>query len=174
MCSPLTLAFYALVYNSAAAVSLVEICLTHSEAIADAAVFADLTVFYLSQGVGSAIGGGIWSNLVPGKMREYIADPAIAAKAYSNPISLISKYAPGTAVRDGMARAQGETQRVLSITGTCLAAIGLLAALTIQWVKLSDEQSLAEVEEAEVGKLKKVSPREADREEAKLRAEAEK
>ncbi|GAA5980726.1 hypothetical protein JCM10908_001752 [Rhodotorula pacifica] len=113
-----------------------------------------LTIFYLSQGVGSAIGGGIWTNLVPGKMREYIADPAIAAKAYSNPISLISKYAPGTEVRDAMSRAQGETQRVLSITGTCLAAVGLITACFIQWVKLSDEQSLAQVEEAETGKLK--------------------
>lgn len=115
---------------------------------------ADLTLFYLSQGVGSAIGGGIWSNLVPGKMREYISDPAIAAKAYSNPISLISKYAPGTEVRDAMARAQGETQHVLSITGTCLAAVGLCTAMFIQWLKLTDEQSLAQVEEAEVGKLK--------------------
>lgn len=113
-----------------------------------------MTLFYLSQGVGSAIGGGIWSNLVPGKMREYISDPAIAAKAYSNPISLISKYAPGTEVRDAMARAQGETQHVLSITGTCLAAVGLCTAMFIQWLKLTDEQSLAQVEEAEVGKLK--------------------
>ncbi|KWU46655.1 putative siderochrome-iron transporter [Rhodotorula sp. JG-1b] len=116
-----------------------------------------LTLFYLSQGVGSAIGGGIWSNLVPGKMREYISDPAIAAKAYSNPISLISKYAPGTEVRDAMARAQGETQHVLSITGTCLAAVGLCTAMFIQWLKLTDEQSLAQVEEAEVGKLKETA-----------------
>lgn len=86
-------------------------------------------------------------------MREYIADPELAAKAYSNPIGLISKYPAGTAVREAMSRAQGETQRVLSITGTCLAAVGLLTALAIQWVKLTDEQSLTEVEESEVGKL---------------------
>ncbi|GAA6061341.1 hypothetical protein JCM10212_004822 [Sporobolomyces blumeae] len=112
-----------------------------------------LTLFYLSQGVGSAIGGGIWTNLVPGKMREYIDDPVIAAKAFSNPIGLIKTYAPGTAVREGMARAQGETQRVLSITGTCLAVAGLIAALFLQWVKLTDEQTLKEVEEAEDGQI---------------------
>jgi len=69
-----------------------------------------LVVFYLSQGVGSAIGGGIWTNLVPAKMNAYIADPAIAAKAYANPIGLLKTYPPGTAVREAMARAHGETQ----------------------------------------------------------------
>ncbi|GAA5968899.1 hypothetical protein JCM11641_000771 [Rhodosporidiobolus odoratus] len=112
-----------------------------------------LTVFYLSQGVGSALGGGIWSNLVPKKMAAYISDPTIAAQAYANPIGLIAKYAPGTEVREAMSRAQGETQRVLSIAGTCFAAAGLIACFFLQWVKLTDEQSLEKVEKAEDGKM---------------------
>ncbi|GAA5850578.1 hypothetical protein JCM5353_006807 [Sporobolomyces roseus] len=123
-----------------------------------------LVVFYLSQGIGSAIGGGIWTNLVPAKMNAYIADPAIAAKAYANPIGLLKTYPPGTAVRDAMARAHGETQRVLSITGTCLAVVGLLLALCLQWVKLTDDQTLKEVENAEDGKFdESVSPKSSSR-----------
>ncbi|BGP15718.1 hypothetical protein JCM10213_006111 [Rhodosporidiobolus nylandii] len=119
---------------------------------------AYLTVFYLSQGVGSAIGGGIWTNLVPGKMSAYIADPAIAAKAYSNPISLISQFAPGTEVRDAMARAQGETQRILSITGTVFAAVGLVLCFFLEWVKLTDEQSLENAEKADDANLEMAGP----------------
>ncbi|GAA5961238.1 hypothetical protein JCM3765_002881 [Sporobolomyces pararoseus] len=114
---------------------------------------AYLTIFYLSQGVGSAIGGGIWTNLVPKKLNNYIPDPALAAKAYSNPLGLLKTYAPGTPVREAISRAHGETQRVLSITGTCLAVVGLLLALNLQWIKLTDDQTLKEVENAEDGKI---------------------
>lgn len=45
------------------------------------------------------------------------------------------------------------SQRVLSITGTVLACCGLLLALGLQWIKLTDDQTLKEVEKAEDGKL---------------------
>ncbi|BGP36663.1 hypothetical protein JCM10449v2_000564 [Rhodotorula kratochvilovae] len=112
-----------------------------------------LTVFYLSQGVGSAIGGGIWSNVVPGKLNEYIGNSTLAAQAYANPVGLIAKYPPGTAVRDAMAHAHGDAQRILSITGTCLAAVGLVSVCFLQSIRLTDEQSLAQVEKAEDGKI---------------------
>ncbi|GAA6023215.1 hypothetical protein JCM10207_004482 [Rhodosporidiobolus poonsookiae] len=112
-----------------------------------------LTIYYLAGGVGSAIGGGIWSNLVPGKMEAYLGNSTLAAQAYANPLGLIKTYPIGSDVRNAMARAHGETQRVLSITGTCLAAAGLIAVMFLQWVKLTDEQSLEQVEKAEDGKL---------------------
>ncbi|GAA5859365.1 hypothetical protein JCM1840_004582 [Sporobolomyces johnsonii] len=115
-----------------------------------------LTVYYLAGGVGSAIGGGIWTNLVPNKLNTYISNSTIAAQAFSNPIGLIAKYPPGTEVRMAMARAHGETQRVLSITGTVFAAAGLITVFFLQWVKLTDEQSLEEVEKAEDGKIGKI------------------
>ncbi|GAA6039855.1 hypothetical protein JCM8097_006764 [Rhodosporidiobolus ruineniae] len=112
-----------------------------------------LTIYYLAGGVGSAIGGGIWSNTVPGKMNQYISNSTIAAAAYSNPVKLISQYAPGTEIRDAMARAHGETQRILSITGCVIAACGLIAACCLQSVKLTDEVTLEKVEQAPDGKL---------------------
>lgn len=44
----------------------------------------------------------------------------------------------------------------MTITGTCVAAIGLVAVFFLQSVRLTDEQTLAEVEERddEVNKLK--------------------
>ncbi|GAA5877929.1 hypothetical protein JCM8547_007081, partial [Rhodosporidiobolus lusitaniae] len=106
-----------------------------------------LTVFYISQGVGSAIGGSIWSNYVPEKMNAYISNSTIAHQAYASPLGLISQYAPGTEIRDAMSRAQGETQRILSITGCCLAAAGLVVACFLEMVKLTDDVTLKEVEE---------------------------
>jgi SIT family siderophore-iron:H+ symporter-like MFS transporter len=52
-----------------------------------------------------------------------------------------------------MSRAHGETQRVLSITGTVLAAVGLLVACGLEWVKLTDDVTLDKVEKAEDGKV---------------------
>lgn len=115
-----------------------------------------LTVFYLSQGVGSAIGGGIWTNTVPSRLNELISNSTIAKQAYANPIGLISKYPPGTPVRDAMATAHGDAQRILSITGTVLAAVGLVLACCLQNVRLTDEQSLEQVEKAEDGKMAQV------------------
>ncbi|GAA5830894.1 hypothetical protein JCM11251_001114 [Rhodosporidiobolus azoricus] len=112
-----------------------------------------LLVYYIAGGIGSAIGGGVWSNLVPGKMSAYLGDEALATQAYKNPLGLIAQYAPGTAVRDGMSRAHGETQRVLSIIGCVIAAVGLVVACFLQNVKLTDEVTLEEVEKAEDGKM---------------------
>jgi MFS transporter, SIT family, siderophore-iron:H+ symporter len=47
-------------------------------------------------------------------------------------------------------------QRIMTITGTCIAVIGLISVFFLQSVRLTDEQTLAEVEEREdkVNKLK--------------------
>lgn len=45
-----------------------------------------LTVYYLAGGVGSAIGGGIWTNTVQEKIREYMNNDTLAASAYANPL----------------------------------------------------------------------------------------
>ncbi|GAA6003384.1 hypothetical protein JCM10207_000308 [Rhodosporidiobolus poonsookiae] len=106
-----------------------------------------LLMHSMAAAIGSAIGGGIWSNLVPAKLNNYIADPATAAKAYANPLALISKFAPGTPVRDGLARAHGETQRVLAITACCVAAVGFLVSFALKSVRLTDDVTLKEIED---------------------------
>ena len=69
-----------------------------------------LTIYYLSSGIGSSIGGGIWTNSVPDKLNRYLVNQTIAASAYANPIGFIAQYAPGTVERMAVARAQDETQ----------------------------------------------------------------
>jgi len=101
-----------------------------------------LTVYYLAGGVGSAIAGGIWTNTVPGKIQEYMANDALAAQAYANPFGFATRYAYGTPERMAVARAHDETQRILCITATSIAAVGLILTFFLQSVKLTDEQSL--------------------------------
>jgi hypothetical protein len=45
------------------------------------------------------------------------------------------------------------SQRVLSITGLCIAAAGLIASCFLQNVKLTDEVTLDVVEKNEAGKI---------------------
>merc|ERR1712093_767809 len=101
-----------------------------------------LTVYYLAGGVGSAIAGGIWTNTVPGKIQEYMANDALAAQAYANPFGFATRYAYGTPERMAVARAHDEMQRILCITATSIAAVGLILTFFLKSVKLTDEQSL--------------------------------
>ncbi|KAM0787422.1 hypothetical protein ACM66B_003504 [Microbotryomycetes sp. NB124-2] len=111
-----------------------------------------LTVYYLAGGIGSAIAGGIWTNTVPTKIREYMNNDTLAAQAFANPIGFISLYPYGTPERMAVARAQDEAQRIMCITGTAIAAIGLFLVFGLQSVKLTDQQSL---EDDELDKLTK-------------------
>lgn len=93
-------------------------------------------------------------------MAQYVVEAGgnstIAGKAYSSPLGLLTTYPLGTPIRTAMAHAQGDTQRVLSITGLCLASIGLIAALFLQNVRLTDEVTLEAVEKSEAGKIANV------------------
>ncbi|KDE07037.1 hypothetical protein MVLG_02615 [Microbotryum lychnidis-dioicae p1A1 Lamole] len=101
-----------------------------------------LTIYYLSSGIGSAIGGGIWTNLVPDKLAEYMPDPTLVTSAYQNPIGFIARFPPGTPERLAVARAHDETQRIIVIAGTCIAALGLIAGLFLENVRLTDSTSI--------------------------------
>lgn len=69
-----------------------------------------LVVYYLAGGIGSSIGGAIWTNIVPRKIDEYMEDASLRSMAYSNPIGFIRTYGPETAPRIALARAQDEAQ----------------------------------------------------------------
>ncbi|SCV67396.1 BQ2448_5007 [Microbotryum intermedium] len=101
-----------------------------------------LTIYYLSSGIGSAIGGGIWTNLVPDKLAQHMPDQSLVTSAYQNPIGFIARFAPGTPERLAVARAHDETQRIIVIAGTCIAALGLIAALFLENVRLTDATSI--------------------------------
>lgn len=69
-----------------------------------------LTIFYLSGGVGAAIGGSIWVNMIPEKLHAYITDQTVANSAYGDPFSFADAYGPETPERKAVGRAYTETQ----------------------------------------------------------------
>ncbi|SCV73286.1 BQ2448_7212 [Microbotryum intermedium] len=108
-----------------------------------------LTVYYLSGGVGAAIGGGIWTNLLPSKLQTSL--PAdLAAEAYEDPITFISEYGVGTPQHTALARGQDQTQRVIVIVGCCLTAVGLVASWFLENKRLGDERDLVEGDQINV------------------------
>ncbi|KAI8452851.1 major facilitator superfamily domain-containing protein, partial [Phakopsora pachyrhizi] len=70
-----------------------------------------LMVFYLSGGIGAAIGGSIWVNKLPEKIHEYLAsNSSLADAACKDPFSFAEQYPMSTFERQAVARAQTETQ----------------------------------------------------------------
>ncbi|ODN79379.1 hypothetical protein L202_03381 [Cryptococcus amylolentus CBS 6039] len=107
-----------------------------------------LVVYYLAGGIGSAIGGAMWTNIVPNKLQNYLnGDDALITAAYGNPIGYATKYAVGTFERDALVRAQDEAQRTIVIVGTCISVLSLLTSLfLIDNLRLPDTQSIEETE----------------------------
>ncbi|OCF78545.1 hypothetical protein I204_00485 [Kwoniella mangroviensis CBS 8886] len=91
-------------------------------------------IYYVAFGVGAAISGAMWTNIVPDTLTNYLQGNATL------PV--------GTWQRDGVARAQDEAQRVMVIVGTVISFIGLLTAIfLLENLRLPDTQSLEESEE---------------------------
>jgi SIT family siderophore-iron:H+ symporter-like MFS transporter len=101
-------------------------------------------------GIGTAIGGAIWTNVVPGKIEEYFApiNATLGIQAYRDPVTFAKLEWPmGTPERAAIARAQDEAQRLIVIVGTCVCALGLISTIFfISNIKLPDTQSIEENE----------------------------
>ncbi|WWD08400.1 hypothetical protein V865_006512 [Kwoniella europaea PYCC6329] len=106
-------------------------------------------IYYVAFGVGAAISGAMWTNIVPDKLTTYLQGNAtLVAAAYADPLTYATQWPVGTWQRDGVARAQDEAQRVMVIVGTVISFIGLLTAIfLLENLRLPDTQSLEESEE---------------------------
>ncbi|WWC92588.1 uncharacterized protein L201_007547 [Kwoniella dendrophila CBS 6074] len=106
-------------------------------------------IYYVAFGIGAAISGAMWTNIVPDKLNAYLqGNQTLVAAAYSDPLTYATKWPVGTWQRDGVARAQDEAQRTMVIVGTVISFIGLLTAIfLLENLKLTDNQSLEESEE---------------------------
>ncbi|ORX39833.1 major facilitator superfamily domain-containing protein [Kockovaella imperatae] len=108
-----------------------------------------LVVYYLAGGIGSAIGGAMWTNIVPRKLGQYLGgNDTLIEMAYANPFGYAAQFPMGTTERTAISRAQDEAQRTMVIVGTIVAFIGLVTSIFMldNW-KLTDEQSLKESED---------------------------
>lgn len=116
-----------------------------------------ISLLTYQSGIGAAIGGAIWTNIVPKKIETYFSSVANGAflgrEAYGDPFTFALEHAVGTPERAAIARAQDEAQRTIVIVGTVICALGLLVSIfIITNVRLPDTQSLEE-NEAEAERL---------------------
>lgn len=103
-------------------------------------------------GIGSAIGGSIWTNVALKKISNYVAaaggNTTEVQMAYNNPLGFADLYPMGSPKRDAIAKAQDEAQRIIVIVGVCVTVLGFLSALfLLDNLRLTDDQSLEESEE---------------------------
>jgi len=107
-------------------------------------------VAHVQSGIGTAIGGAIWTNVVPRKIDQYFApiNATLGLQAYRDPITFAKVEWPmGTPERAAIARAQDEAQRIIVIVGTCVCALGLISTIFfISNIRLPDTQSIEENE----------------------------
>ncbi|CAH7682888.1 major facilitator superfamily domain-containing protein [Phakopsora pachyrhizi] len=114
-----------------------------------------LMVFYLSGGIGAAIGGSIWVNKLPEKIHEYLAsNSSLADAACKDPFSFAEQYPMSTFERQAVARAQTETQRTILIAATSIGVLSVFISLLLDDPEMTDSPN----EVLEEG-IKPISPK---------------
>ena len=74
--------------------------------------------------VGFAIAGGMWTNILPEKLYEFLPEDAKGnATAIYGDIELQMADPIGTPVRDAVISAYGDVMRKMAITGACLIPV---------------------------------------------------
>lgn len=104
-----------------------------------------LALFFISQAIGSSIGGAIWSATLPPRLAEALGDPALANTIYSDPIDWISKHGFDDPQRQVVAQAYSDAQRFILIAATCVGALVIFCALGLANPHLGDSVTLQQV-----------------------------
>ncbi|KAJ6440299.1 siderochrome-iron transporter (Sit1) [Purpureocillium lavendulum] len=105
--------------------------------------------FNVGGAIGNAISGAIWTQLLPGRLQADLAsfgNDTLPGLVYDAPFTAIEEYPWGSPERDGIVVAYRHTQRILCITGICIASLVCLFALSLRDPRLTDEQSLPNAE----------------------------
>jgi SIT family siderophore-iron:H+ symporter-like MFS transporter len=71
---------------------------------------AYLVIFYMSSGIGSAIGGSIWTNMIPRALASSLANVELETLAFGNPLAFKTQYPMGTPERQALNTAQDDAQ----------------------------------------------------------------
>ncbi|CAO3639896.1 unnamed protein product [Cunninghamella echinulata] len=110
-----------------------------------------MTTFRVGGAIGNSISGAIWTNTLPGKLSEtlisFADSSSLVSRAYNEPLKFIEMYKMGSPERMAMIAAYDHTQRLLALTGCCMAIPLILAALALSNPLIGDEQSLPNAEE---------------------------
>ncbi|GJN88175.1 hypothetical protein Rhopal_001140-T1 [Rhodotorula paludigena] len=118
-----------------------------------------LATYNIGSSFGNSISGAIWTQLMPGKIEEYIGNNATAVQAwYGSPLTAIltPEGQWGEPQRMGVVLAYQHVQKILCIVGICFGVLLAGCALIVRDPILGAEQSLPGAEsghqEAKSGK----------------------
>ena len=105
--------------------------------------------FNVGGAIGNAISGAIWTQLLPGQLQQDLAqfgNETLPGLFYDSPFTAIEEYPWGSPERQGVVTSYRYTQRILCITGICIASLVCVFALCLRDPRLTDEQSLPNAE----------------------------
>lgn len=115
--------------------------------------------FNVGGAIGNAISGAIWTQILPGQLQNDLGqfgNATLVETVYNSPFTAIEDYPWGSPERKGIVASYRYTQRILCITGICIAALVVFFALSLRDPELGDEQSLpnAEVKDTKYNQTK--------------------
>lgn len=133
-----------------------------------------LACYNIGSALGNTVSGAIWTQgslstlyssfpmltlaVVPGELSSRIANQTEAVMWYSSPLNLIADHPPGDPDRDAAIDVYMHVQRLLCITGICVAAVLIVFACVIRNPKLPDTQSMPDAEEERIESSESGSP----------------
>lgn len=103
-----------------------------------------LTTLFVGGAIGAAIGGAMWTSILPNKLEEYLplTLKGNATTIFNAPFEFIATYPLGTPERDAVNTAFYQTQKLLLIVATCLAVPILFGVMLMRNPQLTSTQSL--------------------------------
>ncbi|KAJ4142018.1 ferrioxamine B transporter [Fusarium falciforme] len=107
-----------------------------------------LALYSIGSSLGNSVSGAIWTQVLPSHLEKNLAgiNDTLAAYAYAQPLTAMLEYPVGTPEREAMIRSYEDVQRLLTITGICLAVPLIAFSLCLRNPKLTDQQNLVENE----------------------------
>lgn len=97
---------------------------------------------------GSAVAGGIWSNVLPGEINKRITNNStLATYAYGSPTKFIKQYGWETTERQAVVSAYKVVERLMAIVGLCLLVPMLVASIFLRNRRLEDVVSFDKLDE---------------------------
>lgn len=106
-------------------------------------------LFNVGGAIGNAISGAIWTQILPGRLAHDLApfgNDTLAGLVYDSPFTAIEEYPWESPERQGIVTSYRHTQRILCVTGICIAALVILCALALRDPELTNDQSLPNAE----------------------------
>ncbi|OJD16356.1 hypothetical protein AJ78_03455 [Emergomyces pasteurianus Ep9510] len=154
--------------QTAGQVSVQAVVSTQDVAVATAVYQA---VISMGGAVGVSISGAIWRNHLPNQLRRYLpADAQKNATAIFQSIVVAKSSAPGSPIREAVNQSYRESQRMLAIASTCMAAPILILMFFMKNVHLDemDEEAKEKERQNKIGEEtpeeREVAPAEEKRE----------